>query len=72
MIAIGVDTGGTFTDFIFKDSYGWGVYKVLSTPHDPAEAVLKGLSQYRRQWKNTAYCSRLNSCHQRNSGKKGS
>jgi N-methylhydantoinase A len=44
VIVIGVDTGGTFTDFIFKDSYGWGVYKVLSMPRDPAEAVLKGLS----------------------------
>jgi N-methylhydantoinase A len=45
IVTIGVDTGGTFTDFIFKDRDGWGVYKVLSTPRNPAEAVLKGLSQ---------------------------
>lgn len=41
---IGVDTGGTFTDFIYKDEKEWGVYKILSTPHDPAEAVLKGIA----------------------------
>ena len=43
MIVIGVDTGGTFTDFVFKDGERWGVYKLLSTPHNPAEAVLNGL-----------------------------
>jgi N-methylhydantoinase A len=43
MIVIGVDTGGTFTDFVFKDGERWGVYKLLSTPRNPAEAVLKGL-----------------------------
>ena len=40
---IGVDTGGTFTDFVYKDGLEWGVYKVLSTPVNPAEAVLSGL-----------------------------
>ncbi|MGA1840560.1 MAG: hydantoinase/oxoprolinase family protein [bacterium] len=45
MVTIGVDTGGTFTDFIFKDRDGWGVYKVLSTPRNPAEAILEGLSR---------------------------
>ncbi|MBW1851950.1 MAG: hydantoinase/oxoprolinase family protein, partial [Deltaproteobacteria bacterium] len=44
MIIIGVDTGGTFTDFVYKEGDHWGVYKVLSTPADPAEAVLKGLA----------------------------
>ncbi len=43
MIIIGVDTGGTFTDFIYKDETGWNVYKILSTPKNPAEAVLKGI-----------------------------
>ncbi len=42
MIILGVDTGGTFTDFIYKDEEGWKVYKILSTPSNPAEAVLKG------------------------------
>ena len=41
---IGVDTGGTFTDFVYKQDDTWGVYKVLSTPSNPAEAVLNGLN----------------------------
>ncbi len=45
MIIIGVDTGGTFTDFVYKDGDKWGVLKRLSTPGNPAEAVLKGLEQ---------------------------
>jgi N-methylhydantoinase A len=41
---IGVDTGGTFTDFVYKDGDRGGVYKVLSTPANPAQAVLEGLN----------------------------
>ena len=40
---IGVDTGGTFTDFVFKDGGRWGVYKRPSTPENPAKALLAGL-----------------------------
>ncbi|MGC2434040.1 MAG: hydantoinase/oxoprolinase family protein [Desulfobaccales bacterium] len=43
MLIIGVDTGGTFTDFIWKDGSLWGEYKTLSTPANPAEAVLAGI-----------------------------
>lgn len=43
MIVVGVDTGGTFTDFVFKDGDRWGVHKLLSTPSNPADAVLEGL-----------------------------
>lgn len=42
---IGVDTGGTFTDFIYKDNGNWRTYKLLSTPHNPAEAVLEGIKR---------------------------
>jgi N-methylhydantoinase A len=45
---IGVDTGGTFTDFVYKDGDRWGVYKVLSTPANPAQAVLEGLTHLTR------------------------
>ena len=41
---IGIDTGGTFTDFVFYDKNTWRIHKVLSTPHDPACAVLQGLA----------------------------
>jgi len=40
---IGIDTGGTFTDFVYKDGDRWGVYKRLSTPADPAAAIIEGL-----------------------------
>ena len=42
MIILGVDTGGTFTDFIYRINDEWKVYKILSTPDNPARAVLKG------------------------------
>lgn len=45
-LVIGVDTGGTFTDFIAL-APGGKVYthKRLSTPQDPGQAVLAGLAQ---------------------------
>ena len=42
---VGVDTGGTFTDFFVVDRRGLRVHKVPSTPHDPAVAVLRGLHE---------------------------
>ncbi|MEJ2718004.1 MAG: hydantoinase/oxoprolinase family protein [Deltaproteobacteria bacterium] len=44
MRIIGVDTGGTFTDLIYQDGVTWKVYKLLSTPGNPAEAVVEGLT----------------------------
>ncbi|OIQ50922.1 Acetone carboxylase beta subunit [Pseudodesulfovibrio hydrargyri] len=43
MLTIGVDTGGTFTDFTYVHGPDSGTYKTLSTPRNPAEAVLSGL-----------------------------
>lgn len=42
---LGIDTGGTFTDFILYDDDEKAVraWKVLSTPGDPTTAVLTGL-----------------------------
>ncbi|NPA58681.1 MAG: hydantoinase/oxoprolinase family protein, partial [Aquificae bacterium] len=45
MVKVGVDTGGTFTDFIYLKDGRWEVFKVLSTPSDPSKAVLQGLSR---------------------------
>jgi len=45
MINIGVDTGGTFTDIVFKEKNRWKVYKLLSTPSNPAKAVLNGIKK---------------------------
>ena len=41
---IGVDTGGTFTDFVRIDSKGLSTHKVRSTPDDPSRAILEGLN----------------------------
>ena len=40
---VGVDVGGTFTDFVVLEPGRLTVRKRLSTPHDPAVAVLSGL-----------------------------
>ncbi len=43
---IGVDTGGTFTDFVCrKDGEREWILKVPSTPDDPSRAVLDGVRQ---------------------------
>jgi N-methylhydantoinase A len=43
MILLGIDTGGTFTDFIYRKDGTWGIFKTLSTPHNPALAVMEGI-----------------------------
>jgi N-methylhydantoinase A len=44
--AVGIDVGGTFTDFVAVDSSGHSlVAKVPSTPEDQAIAVMTGLGQ---------------------------
>jgi len=45
MIRVGIDTGGTFTDFVFLDPSRLWIHKVLSTPHDPAQAIVRGLEE---------------------------
>jgi N-methylhydantoinase A len=49
-IRIGIDTGGTFTDFVIAAGDRLHLFKVPSTPHDPAEAVLSGLERIRELW----------------------
>jgi len=45
MTRLGVDTGGTFTDFVlFDDDGGLRVHKVLSTPEAPEAAILQGVA----------------------------
>jgi len=43
MIRVGIDTGGTFTDFVLMSPDKMWIYKVLSTPHNPGEAIMRGL-----------------------------
>ena len=44
MLLVGVDTGGTFTDFVVRDEAGIRVHKELSTPNNPDIAIMNGLS----------------------------
>ncbi|MCK4760898.1 MAG: hydantoinase/oxoprolinase family protein [Candidatus Aminicenantes bacterium] len=46
MIRIGIDTGGTFTDFVFLENNKLSTLKLPSTPKNPALAILQGLELY--------------------------
>src|SRR5918996_1832498 len=45
LIRIGVDTGGTFTDFVFERDGRLELFKLPSTPSDPSLAIQQGLSR---------------------------
>ena len=47
ILRIAADTGGTFTDLVLTDEYGklLATHKLLSTPDDPARAVLEGCAR---------------------------
>jgi len=42
---IGIDTGGTFTDFVLFQPAGLRIHKVLSTPAAPEQAILQGIRE---------------------------
>ena len=42
---LGVDTGGTFTDFVYFDGESIRIHKVLSTPAAPERAILQGIKE---------------------------
>ncbi len=42
---LGVDTGGTFTDFVLFEAGRLRIHKVLSTPRAPEEAILQGIGE---------------------------
>lgn len=43
LIRVGVDTGGTFTDFVFEQDGRINLFKLPSTPSDPSLAIQQGL-----------------------------
>ena len=45
-LRIGIDTGGTFTDFVMIRGGRIDVFKELSTPESPEEAILTGLGRF--------------------------
>src|SRR5215467_11509087 len=44
-LRIGIDTGGTFTDFIVIRDGKIEMFKELSTPQAPEEAIMKGMAR---------------------------
>lgn len=42
---LGVDTGGTFTDFVLLGDEGVRLHKTLSTPEAPERAILEGIRE---------------------------
>jgi len=45
-LRIGVDSGGTFTDFVIHHEGQIRIKKIPSTPQDPSAAILEGLSEF--------------------------
>ena len=43
-LLLGVDTGGTFTDFVLYDGASLRTHKCLSTPAAPEQAILQGIA----------------------------
>jgi N-methylhydantoinase A len=50
MPLLGIDTGGTFTDFVYDDGHSLTTHKVLSTPDDPVRAIAQGLRELGITW----------------------
>ncbi len=42
---LGIDTGGTFTDFVYYNQGQLKIHKVLSTPDAPEKAILQGIAE---------------------------
>jgi len=45
MHLLGIDTGGTFTDFVYFNGRELRAHKVLSTPDAPERAILQGIEE---------------------------
>src|SRR5919197_1313619 len=48
-VRVGVDTGGTFTDFVYHAGGRARIFKVPSTPDDPSRAITGGLRRVARE-----------------------
>jgi N-methylhydantoinase A len=48
-VRVGVDTGGTFTDFVYEAGGALKVFKLASTPGDPSRAITDGLRRVARE-----------------------
>ena len=44
-VRVGIDTGGTFTDFVYQAGRDLRIFKIASTPDDPSRAIAQGLER---------------------------
>ena len=44
-VRVGIDTGGTFTDFVYQSGSDLRIFKIASTPDDPSRAITQGLER---------------------------
>jgi N-methylhydantoinase A len=58
---VGIDTGGTFTDFVYESAGSITVFKIASTPDDPSRAIAEGLQRIAEE--NGAELSRIEVIH---------
>jgi N-methylhydantoinase A len=64
-LRVGIDIGGTFTDFVIYDpqSNQLDTFKLLSTPENPADVVLRGLELIRSRYEPENQSIRLDIIH---------
>ncbi len=48
-LVIGIDTGGTFTDCVYRTGGQVEVFKIRSTPDDPSRAILQAIAKIAQQ-----------------------
>jgi len=51
---VGIDTGGTFTDFVYQAGRDLRIFKVASTPDDPSRAIAEGLLRIAKEISTTS------------------
>ena len=70
---VGIDVGGTFTDFVAydRDSGTIVVWKNLTTPADPTDGILDGLARIGDRTRHQPYAARHDRRHQRHPGAQG-
>ena len=61
MILVGIDVGGTFTDFIYlnHETGKTDIHKVSTTPDDPSIGVITGLLELVDKGKLKPFCALL-------------
>tara|TARA_B100001123_G_C15299984_1_gene1020677 strand:+ start:245 stop:2287 length:2043 start_codon:yes stop_codon:yes gene_type:complete len=73
MDEIGIDVGGTFTDFIFESNNRYTVAKVPTTQFNPSDAIIQGLSSRKTTVNKIVHSSTIatNTLLERNGAKTG-